>query len=513
MAKTKYRRKKGSAFSRAINAEMRATAYAQRRANWIADYPARAQRAALALQARITENPYASMAAPPGMMGYKGRGAYSLGKAWRKSGLGKTAAGAARSLIGYGVRKLTGGGMYTGHGEYTANSLVGGGVAPEVPQVSSTADETGAVTVSRREYVTDIYAPSSAFNVQSYALNPGLEQSFPWLSQIAQNYDEYELIQCIWTFRSTVTDIGASTTGQCGTVIMATNYNASAPIFGDKVVMMEYDGAMSCKTTESGIHGVECDPKKLSGSAGKYVRASPVLVAQDAKDYDHGLFQLAVANAPAAYANQTIGELWVSYTVKLRKPKFFVARGLGISRDYFVSGNGTESNTFWMGTQAALLRAQQNNIGCALDLSTANEVTITFPAGYAGTLRIVMACEVSVAMSGGINNYFVGGNVAGIFDMYAAGGTFGDAPNQVIGANLLSGMGFLNIFHLRITPATNGVNNTFKITSNMTGATITQSSIDISEYNGNFSYVAQGIGSSQAPILVLNSNTSQVVVP
>jgi hypothetical protein len=33
------------------------------------------------------------------------------------------------------------------------------------------------------------------FQNQSILLNPGLEASFPWLSQVAQNFEEYEFVQ------------------------------------------------------------------------------------------------------------------------------------------------------------------------------------------------------------------------------------------------------------------------------------------------------------------------------
>lgn len=53
---------------------------------------------------------------------------------------------------------------------------------------------------------------------------------------------------------------------------MATNYNASAQPFSDKESMIQYHGGISRRMTEKLVHGVECDPKKSSGSEGKYTR-------------------------------------------------------------------------------------------------------------------------------------------------------------------------------------------------------------------------------------------------
>ena len=261
--------------------------------------------------------------------------------------------------------------VMSGQGEYIANSLVRGG--DPIPSFTP-AKDGASVVISHREYIGDVFAPPTrgAFQNTAYSVNPGLERTFPWLSQVAQNYDEYTIHQLMFSFRSTVADF-ASGTGQVGQVIMATIYNASADPFSDKSAMMQYDSSMSTKTSESMMHGVECDPRKLSGPLGRFVRSNPVLVGQDINQYDHGLFNIAVTEAPLGYENQAMGELWVSYTVELRKPKFFTNRGLGISRDVFAvvlpSGAapvaGVNQNTPFgiVGQNNLILSGQQNNIG------------------------------------------------------------------------------------------------------------------------------------------------------
>lgn len=440
----------------------------------------------------------------------RGYGAYSVGKNWRRFSQGVGLTGIGRSLLSAGAGAagaMMGAGMYTGQGSY--NALIGDGVADEVPQMSSVADETGAVTVSRREYVCDIYGPTTAFANQAFPLNPGLEATFPWLAQIAQNYDEYELLQCIFTYRSTTTDVGTSTTGQCGTVIMATNYNAGAAPFADKVVMMEYDGAMSSKTTESQMHGVECDPSKLSES-GHYIRSNPTVVGQDIKSYDHATFQLAVANSPAAFANQSIGELWVSYTVLLRKPKFHVSRGFGISNDLFVSAPGANTAALPMGPTGTQLKGQQNNIGCRLVCAN-NLLGITFPAAYTGPVEIIYRTEnVNTVNPVTTGNPVLTGNIRGLSDLYPGDGTASITPafDFIMSDDSVGGRQFA-MFHYYITPASGGIDNSVTISLGPLNIAPTQASLTIQEYNTSGSYRNQNIGSSDAPVLV---NASGVIV-
>ena len=457
-----------------------------------------------------------------------------------------------------GKGMYTGPGMYTGAGEYVAgNDLIASSDACAgctskssmdiVPEFSKASDD--GVILTRREYVSEIYGPPltvpkanpaavppivstacSPFVVQSFPLNPGLEGTFPWLSQIAENYDEYELLQCIFTFKSTTSESSNTANGQVGTVLMATSYNAAQPNFTDKVSMMQYEFSNSGRITESLLHGVECDPAKLSGSRGEYIRNNPVVVGQDLKTYDHGKFQIAIANCAATYANQSLGELWVSYTVKLRKAKFYTALGFGISKDIFVS-NGGERLDFVLGTN--ILNGQQNNIGCRIT-QTQNPaagstcgINITFPASYKGNVKIQLNISSGI-LAAVLTNYatisYLGdvttGNVNPIVDQYgnnANGGSIDDTPSKgVFATNVAQGM--VLILHYSVDIATSGIDNTLQIQVNLTsaGCVPSQTYLEISEYNAGFSYAATGLApasatNAQQPVFINSSGV--VTVP
>jgi hypothetical protein len=286
------------------------------------------------------------------------------------------------------------------------------------PKVRAVGDETGAIILTHREYIGDIYGPANNFSNQVFALNPGLNSVFPWLAQIASNYEEYEFKQLLFSFRSTTTDIGSSTTGQCGTVVMCTNYNASAQPFTDKQQMVEYAYAHSVKSTESMEHGVECDPKKLNHNK-LYVRNAPLGDNQDIKTYDHGLFQIAVCNSPSGFANNPIGELWVYYSVTLRKPKLFSGRGLDILGDYFTTSNTLVStNPLLVGElnstngifnalaadaiPSNLLACEKNSLGGTITTTAVrNQLKYTFPNNFVGAIRVSAYMTQLNAASGG----------------------------------------------------------------------------------------------------------------
>lgn len=405
------------------------------------------------------------------------------------------------------VRSRMGGrGMYTGHGDYETNQLINDGGSS-----GALFGSMREVAFSHREYITDIFGPpgGQAFNVQTYSIQPGLAQTFPFLSQIAANFEEYEFVQLIFSYKSTTTDIGNSTTGQCGTVVLAANYNAAAAPFTDKGSMVEYFGSVTAKVTESARCGIECDPTKNAGPAILYTRSNPTIPSQDLKTYDLGTFQLGVANSPSAYANLPIGELWVDYTVHLRKPKLFSARGLDVDKDYFVtsSNSGTAyTPTNWFGSVGSqfVLSAQQNNIGCLIlpgqvygysgttspinVLSSSGGCSVVIPSSYNGNLRITVLIYaptggIGVSGSSSLTPTYTG-NVVPISDLYT------NVPNPGSDINVVTLNYLVHVVDVFVKQATaisynnsvySGGLNTINFPPLGSGV-ITQASIQIEQY-------------------------------
>lgn len=417
---------------------------------------------------------------------------------YRKAFFGKNNQRALRTLAIQAAKNYAGSGMYTGRGSYIANNLMSGATdTNSIPRMRGSGNETGDIYITHTEYLTDVFGPTVPFDVQSFQLNPGLASVFPWLAQIAANYEEYEFQQLVFKFRSTTTDIGSSTTGQCGTVIMATNYNAASPVFSDKPTMMEYAHAHSSKTTENLVHGVECDPYKLAGDQCKYIRTAAVAGFQDIKTYDHGLFQLAVANSPTAYANLPIGELWVYYTVRLSKPRLYVGLGREIQIDNWCSSTTSGASIvsgalFIAGGQSYY--AQQNNLGVEVTKAYGGNnksLGLTFPAGLTGSFEIVIMTSGGVGGTGVAGDHIsycqgttVSGNITTISDLNDQNGT----PNGVFRgqpATLAAGgeADCVTIHHIYVSPATGGVDNIFKLDDQSDGTTPAFWQLSIRRYN------------------------------
>jgi len=428
--------------------------------------------------------------------GFTGRGKYglrdSVGSFLKKKKFASTMYDKAMDYAGMG--------LYTGRGLYSSNNLVEMQSARPSMEFSSPNDETQSLIISHKEYVGDVFAPSTAaFTNTTYNINPGLQQNFPFLAQFAQNFDEYELIQMVFEFHSTI-DASATnnTAGNTGTIVMATNYKADSPSFMTKEEMIQYHGGVSGRLTENLTHGVECDPSKNALGGGKFIRTQ-VVANSDLKTFDMGTFQLALQNIPTPFFNQQVGELWVYYKVKLSKPKLFTALGNGIAACRLLSSGGESINNL-MGTN--VLRAQANTFDCTV-ANVNKSVVITFPAALSGVYEIKMFVEGTTLANAGTVGPLVAGNVGGFTDIYSSAFDATDGP--VYYTFSTSGVTTIMVIRITLKAATAGVNNTltiFPLGTTGTAVSITQSSIEIMEVGSSLSTS----NTVQAPIWLNSSN-------
>lgn len=267
---------------------------------------------------------------------------------------------------------------WLGAGDYTlrSNSLVTR-AAKGVPMMHFGGETT---VIRHREYIGDVTTGGiNTFNANAFPINPGVATIFPWLSSIAQQYQEYTFKGLVFHYISTSGDSVGSTTTSLPTVMMATQYKANANTFTDKLALLNASFSNDAKASEDFCHPVECDPRENPFKI-QYVRGAAPPTGDDLMMYDLGKFTIATAGSQAA--NVVVGELWVTYEVELRKP---IASA--ISNEYiesaFLSRSGAANGAFF-GTAFLATNSFFDNIG--LTCPTSN--SLQFPTGITGTFVI-----------------------------------------------------------------------------------------------------------------------------
>lgn len=430
--------------------------------------------------------------------GWTGKGKYSIGRAWRKSGLGKTVAKSARSLLKAGTAKaisaMSGAGLYGGQGLYNDNQLISGGRAAMSGRFAG--DETDTLTITDCEFVKDIFAPTitgstSAYASQTIDANPGLATFAPNLSQIACNFVECEFKQLIFELRPVISESNVNN-GLTGACMMVFNYDpANGNPYDNKEDIMQAHGSISGKIVDGLRCGVECDPVKTKKTE-FFIRTGPVPYGRNTDDFDIGQLVIATNNIPSAFSNQQIYELWVYYTVDLRKRKAGAMRLNNQQRDLFVCSGDTGTanvpqNQFVSGANG-VCASQQNNIGGQLTSSGQSRWDYTFPPDVNGLFEIRVLCEGSAFTYSGTPNLTFPTNaptLSAVNDIYAAvnAGVAGDLPSPFVYNNGTTQ--FIFIYHLKVKSVVGGVANSIRFDSTVNGGNITQWSFEVSEISMN----------------------------
>jgi len=340
--------------------------------------------------------------------------------------------------LGHGAQQLVK--VLTGFGSYRVqeNSLLSGLEGNDPPMMRNVR-KGEAVVVEHREYIMDIFSAStngpsgSAFNLQSFDIQPGLENTFPWLAQVAQGFQEYEIQGMIFEFKSLSADavVGTNNSGALGSVIMATNYNAGAPNFTSKQEMLESEYSSDTKPSESIVHPVECK-RSLTPVSRLYVRTTSVPSGQDQRLFDLGNFQIATQGMQAN--NAILGELWVSYQVAFYKP--ILGGGLSslnVLADKYHLSSPTAANP--LGTSVALVSG--STLGTTIN-TTAN--TITLPQNIMeGTFMLFVRYVGSTTATCVLPTITGGSNQITTYSAWATSGGFGLATSAPSGNVAASG--------------------------------------------------------------------------
>jgi hypothetical protein len=250
------------------------------------------------------------------------------------AGIGSTIGAGLGSWAEKGIRALIGSGDYAEEHaasglDVEANSIVQPMTASQVPIFSTPEHLHGAVRVAHREYIGDIISGDSASDsVGSFQITPMNPQLFPWLSTIAQNFQQWTPCGIVFEFVSTAGNAVSGTAAPLGDVNFVCSYDIEAPPLTTKAQMLNSFYATSACTTQNLMMAVECAPDDQVVS-NYYCQQPGFSPYYDARLNVLGDFLYRNTGSLSKY---TVGQLWVTYEIVLLKPRVFVPPSLSNSR-------------------------------------------------------------------------------------------------------------------------------------------------------------------------------------
>lgn len=231
---------------------------------------------------------------------------------------------------------------FGGMGDYhVKNNVFLSGRLPEMVNVP----QGGGTVIRYCEYLTDIITDpiANTFNIQSFLINAANQDTFPFLSQIAQNYEQYSIEGMIFEFRSTSADALNSVNTALGSVLLGTQYDVSDDPFTTKAEMLNYEFAQSVKPSENVLHMIECEPNQTVLSNLYTLSSADPPSGKDPRFYHLGRFSIATTGFQGTSVN--IGELHVTYQVRLMKPKLYQSLGLDIEYAHWSNATTVAAGT------------------------------------------------------------------------------------------------------------------------------------------------------------------------
>lgn len=229
----------------------------------------------------------------------------------------------------------------------TANRRRGGGVNRNAPVAIGSSSSSPRRNNNYRLRNVERIAEVDDNLIHSLQINPGLESSFPWLSNIARSYDRYRFHRLIYRYKPTCP------TDTVGQVIMAWDYDSLDPIPNNEQDLCQetYWVAVSC--WKPGTFSVSL----RNNNQALYTRKGMIGYA-DLKTYDIG--QLIYKGSGQN------GYIEVDYDITLidRQPDFIASTIRTNSMVYLGSNNGQSieltANTEYIPTESTLRLAAYN---------------------------------------------------------------------------------------------------------------------------------------------------------
>jgi len=176
-----------------------------------------------------------------------------------------------------------------------------------------TTMRNGDCLIAHREYIQDITANTgnpSTFQATQFVLNPGQVATFPWLSNVAKNFESYRFRKLKFCYETEA----PSSLG--GSLVQSVDYDATDAAPLTKQQAMAYRNAVRSAPWEPCCH--TSAREDMAKQKTYFVRPGAQPPNTDVKMYDTGNLFVCTQNVTTASA--VCGELYVEYEVELLTP-------------------------------------------------------------------------------------------------------------------------------------------------------------------------------------------------
>lgn len=219
----------------------------------------------------------------------------------------RSAAGMPAKGRGRGKRNRQAKANSGAQGQAGAAAAYATGQVGRAPAITMTRDMCRIV---HRELIGSVVGTAAFTVANSFALNPGLAATFPWLSIMAQGWEQYRFRKLKFCY---YTRTGSNIPGS---VILAPDYDAADAAPASEQIASAFEDVAE----DAPWKDIECVCAQLSMAAGTtrhFTRSGALAANLDVKTYDVGNLHLCTVDGTAV----NWGKLWVEYDIEFFVPQ------------------------------------------------------------------------------------------------------------------------------------------------------------------------------------------------
>lgn len=311
---------------------------------------------------------------------------------------------------------------FNSNGQVSVASAYASGQYTKAPKIVATHDQ---IRVTHRELISSV-SGSGQFTVAStFALNPGLASSFPWLSTVAQAWERYRFNSLKFEY---YTRASSATPGSC---MLVPDYDAADAAPATESVASSYSDVAEDAPWKDICSVLRPSALHALGPT-KFVRTGALAANLDVKTYDAGNFY--VCTLDGAVTNW--GKLWVEYDITFFTPQL-PPGGITVTSAQHIAGVTP--------TTASILGTATTQAGSVAFVTVSNSVvTFNLPGKY--LINLIQVATTSVTQATAPN--LVGGTYGNILLSTApattGSGTGDMASSAVINAQAGTTLSYTN---------------------------------------------------------------------
>jgi hypothetical protein len=175
-----------------------------------------------------------------------------------------------------------------------------------------------AITVTHSEYICDVLGLiDNVFDNQVLDINPSNAKTFPWLSQIAPNFDQWRAIRINFRYVSNSAAFNGESQS-LGGIVLAPEYDVRDSPATSRSAIENAENSVSGRPSRDLACGLEC--KKRMAMFGGLLKTGAAPSEAERQQYDMAYMQVGTFGVDSSLGpTVTLGSLYVDYTIQFEK--------------------------------------------------------------------------------------------------------------------------------------------------------------------------------------------------